>query len=135
MRLGWPVRRGAESRPRVARAVVAARLARDGIGGEQATAAVRRHFEAVERAATSGPLHKVARRAGRGLAPQLVWETARAAQRSGRRPEEVWAEALSTWLTLQEVSLAPAGMPRTIQKRRQAVWGEIEDTLQALRAS
>jgi hypothetical protein len=135
MRIGWPARQRVESRPRVARAVEAARLVREGIMSDQASAGARRHFEAVERAAATGPLKKVMRRAAHGLSSQLVWETARAAQQAGRRPEEVWAEALGNWLTAQEMTPALAGVPRPVELRRQAVWGEIEDTLRMLRAS
>src|SRR5260370_29541315 len=99
MRIGWRGRQRVEYRPRVAHAVEAARLVREGIMSEQASAGARRHFEAVERAAATGPLKKVMRRAAHGLSSQLVWETARAAHQARRRPEESCAEALANWLT------------------------------------
>ena len=90
-------------------------------------------FEAIERAAATGPLRKVARRAQRGLHPTLVWETARAARDTGRRPEEVWAEALGNWLALQQADTTRAVTPRTLETRRQLAWRDIEETLSALR--
>jgi hypothetical protein len=91
------------------------------------------HFEAMERAAISGPLHKTQRRAQRGLETNLIWATARAAQKAGRLPEEVWAEALRDWLANRDVM--PAPRPVNFEVRRQQVWNDIELTLAGLRAS
>jgi hypothetical protein len=122
------------SRPRVAHAVRAARAA--GLGSAAVDPAALRHFEAIERAAASGPLHKARRRAGRGLSPVLLWETAKAARETGRRPEEVWAEALSEWLTAQElVADASPFAPLVLGVRREEGWHEIESAMRALRAS
>ncbi|WIG59510.1 MAG: hypothetical protein OJF49_002257 [Ktedonobacterales bacterium] len=125
------------SRPRVASAVAAARqvhIAPDGYGLGSASLdyGALRHFEAVERAAQSGPLAKAQRRAKRGLEIRLLRETAREAERMGRRPEEIWAEALRDWLLVRE---EPAARPATYETRRQQVWGDIEATLGLLRAS
>ena len=141
MRFWWNERndrRGARvsvaSRPRVARAVEAAQAA--GLGSATVDSATLRQFEAIERAATSGPLHKARRRAERGLSPILLWETAKAAREAGRRPEEVWAEALSEWLTAQELvaDVSPL-QPLVFGGRRERNWHEIESAMQALRAS
>ncbi len=140
MRFWWSDRsdrRGARvpvaSRPRVARAVQAAQAA--GLGSAAVDAAALRHFDAIERAAASGPLHKARRRAERGLSPTLLWETAKAARETGRRPEEVWAEALSEWLTAQELVADVSPQPLVFGVRRQQTWHEIESAMQALRAS
>jgi hypothetical protein len=120
----------------VALAVQAARTA--GLGGATVDAATLRHFEAFDRAAASGPLHKVRRRAERGLSPLLLWETAKAARQSGRRPEEIWAEALSEWLSAQEMVADVSPMqpaPAIFGARRQQTWQEIESAMRALRAS
>jgi len=145
MRLWWTERQGGRkrertaSRPRVAQAVQrahAAALGADaGLGSASADMGVLRHFEALDRAAASGPLHKARRRAERGLNPDLLFETARAARTAGRRPEEVWAEALREWLMAQTLIPDEAPRPLVALTRRQQTWREIETTMQALRAS
>ncbi len=145
MRLKWPewtARERVASRPRVSRAIQAARLARTdeyaSLGSAVALSPITLpHLDAIERAAVSGPLHKANRRARRGLSPDLVWATARAAQQLGRQPEEIWAEALRDWLTARQASapVAPvAQLPRPIETRRRQVWLSIDETLSALRA-
>jgi hypothetical protein len=145
MRLKWPewtARERVVSRPRVSRAIQAARLARPdaqaSLGSAVALSPITLpHLDAINRAAVSGPLHKANRRARRGLAPDLVWATARAAQQLGRQPEEVWAEALRDWLTARQESMpAPSAiqLPRPIETRRRQVWLSIDETLSALRA-
>lgn len=135
---GWPARRAEPSRPRVAQAMARAHMAQagvnSGLGSASATGGVSWQFEAIERAASTGPLRKVARRAQRGLHPTLLWETARAARDAGRQPEEVWAEALGNWLALQQADTARVAAPRTLETRRQLAWRDIEETLSALRA-
>lgn len=133
-------RRRDTMRERVARAVEAARLAQagvpSGLGSASADTVVARRMEAAERAMVTGPLEKARRRAARGLAPELVWATARVAREVGRRPEEVWAEALHDWLLSRERTVSAAsGFSPMIEPRRQRCWREIETTLQALRAS
>lgn len=135
----WPARDRAASasRPRVARAIEAAHLAQAGVPrgviSPRPDAGALRYFEAVERAAASGPLHKARKRARRGLAPELVLATARAAQQIGRRPEEVWADALRGWLERQDT--APAPIPATLELRRRTVWRDIDLAMAGLRAS
>jgi len=128
------------SRPRVAQAAQAAWSA--GLGSASVDLSALRRFEAIERAATSGPLHKARRREARGLAPGLLWQTARVARRVGLRPEEVWAEALGEWLAAQElvpevteVAEEPSWRPAMFSIKRQQTWHEIETAMQALRAS
>lgn len=140
-RVGEQTRGRDAMRERVARAVEAARMAQAGVpaglGRATADTAMARRMEAAERAAVTGPLEKARRRAARGLAPELVWATARAAHEVGRRPEEVWAEALRDWLVSRELvaTSKTSGLPRRVETRRQRCWHEIETTLQALRAS
>jgi hypothetical protein len=128
------------TRPRVTQAVEAARMAQAGVkrglGSARVDVAIAHSMEVVERAAASGPLKKATRRAQRGLSPDLLWATARAARESGREPEEVWAEALRTWLASRETN-SDQGVqrPRSADGRRQRIWEEIDDTLEALRAS
>lgn len=93
-----------------------------------------RRMEAVERAAVSGPLPKAVRRAKRGLSPDLLWATARAARDAGRQPEDVWAEALRDWLAARE-SHGGSAHPRGPEARRRALWGEIDETLDCLRTA
>ncbi len=134
-------RQGTASRPRVAQAVRRAREAQTGaatagLGSATADMGMLRHFEAIERAAASGSLPKARRRAEAGLAPALLFETARAARTAGRRPEEVWAEALREWLLAQAlVPDEPQARPAIVLTRRQQTWRDIESTLQSLRAS
>ena len=101
-------RQQSHSRPRVAQAAEAARVAQEGVGRSlgSATAGVGVMLTPVM-ATTAGfaPILSPAFRmdavevsAGRGLAPELVLATSRAAQALGRAPEEVWAEALRAWL-------------------------------------
>lgn len=140
MRFWWHGRGHHElstTRPRVARAIERARQVQvvdTSLGSAGVDAATLRCMQAIERAAVSGPLTKQTRRAERGLPPELVWETARAAQRVGRKPEEVWAEALGAWLTANVLEPV-AGLPRAIEARRRDTWQEIDETLRALRAS
>jgi hypothetical protein len=141
MRFWWsanPLRSETPSRPRVARAVAEARMAQAGavrgLGSAGVDTVMLRQMEAVERAAATGPLRKALRRARRGLSPELLWETARAAREVGRTPEEVWAEALRDWLASQRGE-APAPRPAGTGVRRQQIWREIEETMAALRAS
>ncbi|MGO8948526.1 MAG: hypothetical protein ACLQUY_12875 [Ktedonobacterales bacterium] len=133
-------RQAVHSRPRVAQAAEAARHAVDiapvSLGSariDSESQASLRHFDAMERAAISGPLHKARRRARRGLETELIWATARAAQETGRQPEEVWAEALRDWLANREPGTILR--PPSFEVRRQQVWRDIELTLAGLRAS
>jgi hypothetical protein len=72
--------------------------------------------------------------AGRGLAPELMLATSRAAQALGRAPEEVWAEALRAWLGV-EGTAARAIRPAVQEVRRAQTWSQIDQTLHELRAS
>ncbi|HLY31730.1 MAG TPA: hypothetical protein VKQ36_11935 [Ktedonobacterales bacterium] len=89
---------------------------------------------------------KAARRARRGLTTTLLRATAEVAQTLGRAPEEALAEALQAWLAAQESRVQPevaslsgtsatAPRRRPMEVRRQEVWGDIDATMKALRAS
>jgi hypothetical protein len=67
------------------------------------------------------------------LPSALMRETSRAAWLTGRRPGGVLEEALSDWLAGYES--APAALAPLRTAGRQNSWGEIEETLRALRAS
>ncbi len=133
---GW---RGAHStphaspRPRVARAVEAARMAQAGVtrGMDSAMAGL----EAL--LAPTIPARRAKASLGSSMAVQLpsalMRETSRAAWLTGRRPEDVLEEALSDWLAGYES--APAALAPLRTAGRQNSWGEIEETLRALRAS
>lgn len=126
-------------RARVARAVEAARMAQAGVpaglGSARVDVVIARRLDSAERAAVTGPLAKARRRERHGLAPDLVWATARAARDAGRHPEEVWAEALRDWLVSRQLSSDASVVSPLVETRRARCWREIEATLQGLRAS
>jgi len=68
------------------------------------------------------------------LPPTLMRETTRAAWLTGRRPEDVLEEALADWLAGYESAPTAAFTPHRAAGRQNS-WGEIEETLRALRAS
>lgn len=68
------------------------------------------------------------------LPPKLMRETTRAAWLTGRRPEDVLEEALADWLAGYESAPAAAISPLRAAGRQHS-WGEIEETLRALRVS
>lgn len=77
-----------------------------------------------------------------GLLLERAEDTAR---KLGRSRAEMWEEALRTWLDAQPGALAageapgeaapPAPRPWLFEARRQRVWGEIDETLGALRTA
>ena len=68
------------------------------------------------------------------LPAALMRETTRAARLTGRRPEDVLTEALTDWLAGYSGAAAMAPSPLHAPGRQHS-WGEIEETLRALRAS
>ena len=130
------------SRPRVAQAAEAARIAQEGVGWNLGSATAGAAVMLTSAMATTGfaPVITPAFRmdavevgAGRGLAPELVLATSRAAQALGRAPEDVWAEALRAWLG-SEGSAPRAARPAVQEVRRAHVWSQIDETLHELRA-
>jgi hypothetical protein len=145
---GWRPRQHREqrntshSRPRVAQAAEAARIAQEGVGRSlgSATAGVAVMLTPVA-AQSFAPIITPAFKmdavevsASHGLAPELVLATSRAAQALGRAPEEVWAEALRAWLGV-EGAAARAIRPAIQEARRAQTWSQIDETLHELRAS
>jgi hypothetical protein len=134
-------RQQSHSRPRVAQAAEAARIAQEGVGrslgsatagvGVMLTPVAMQSFTPI--LAPAFRMDAVEVSAGRGLAPELVLATSRAAQALGRAPEEVWAEALRAWLG-SEGSVPRAARPAVQEVRRAHVWSQIDETLHELRA-
>jgi hypothetical protein len=137
---GW---RGAHStlhssaRPRVARAVQAARMAQAGVtrGMDSAMAGLGALLTPTIPATS---VTRVNASLGSSMAVQLpaalMRETTRAAWLTGRRPEDVLEEALADWLAGYESAPVAALAPMRTASRQNS-WGEIEETLRALRAS
>ena len=71
------------------------------------------------------------------VGPALMRAAVLAAHEMGRRPDEIWEEALAAWLLARETETAPPAerYPTLHGARRQEAWGEIEATVRALRAS
>ena len=130
----------ASARPRVARAVQAAQMAHAGVTRGMGSAMA--GLEAL--LAPAIPVAQMTRMNGMNaslgsamalqLPPTLMRETTRAAWLTGRRPEDVLEEALADWLAgYESAPMAPFAPHRAAG--RQNSWGEIEETLRALRAS
>ena len=123
----------ASARPRVARAVQAAQMAHAGV-----TRGMGNAMAGLEALLT--PAMPVTVNASLGsatavqLPPALMRETTRAAWLTGRRPEDVLEEALADWLAGYEGAPTLTFSPLREMGRQQS-WGEIEETLRALRAS
>ncbi len=135
-------RQRSHSRPRVARAAEAARIAQEGVGRSlgSATAGAGVMLTPVMTTPAFAPILTPAFRMdtveaspARGLAPELVLATSRAAQALGRAPEEVWAEALRAWLG-SDGSTPRAARPAVQEVRRAQTWSQIDATLHELRA-
>jgi hypothetical protein len=145
---GWRLRQQRESRqeshsrPLVAQAAEAARIAQEGVGRSLGSATAGVGVMLTPVMATTGftpilvpafRMEAVEVSAGRGLAPELVLATSRAAQALGRAPEEVWAEALRAWLG-SEGSIPRVARPAVQEVRRAQTWSQIDQTLHELRA-
>lgn len=138
------------ARPRVARAVQAAQMAQAGVTRGMGSAMVGLEalfapaIPATRMSSVSGmnvTSSVSGADAGLGsavalqLPAALMRETTRAARLTGRRPEDVLTEALTDWLAGYSggtATMAPSPLHAT---GRQHSWGEIEETLRALRAS
>jgi hypothetical protein len=140
-------RQQSHSRPRVAQAAAAARVAQEGVGRNLGSATAGIGVMLTPVMATTGfaegfapiitPAFKmdaVETSAGRGLTSELALATYRAAQALGRAPEDVWAEALRAWLGV-EGSAARVTRPAVQEARRAQTWSQIDETLHELRAS
>ena len=137
------------ARPRVARAVQAAQMAQAGVtrGMGSAMAGLEALFTPAIPATRMSGVNGLngLNSAGGGdaslgsavalqLPAALLRETTRAARLTGRRPEDVLTEALTDWLAGYSGGAAMAPSPLHAPGRQHS-WGEIEETLRALRAS
>ena len=155
MRWGFRVRgrRGAHpaphstARPRVALAVRAAQMAQAGVtrGMDNAMAGLEALLAPAAPAARLSGMREATNPLGgtdAGLGSAVAWqlpatlmrETTRAARLTGRRPEDVLTEALADWLAGYGATATTASSPLHVPGRQHS-WGEIEETLRALRAS
>lgn len=120
------------ARPRVARAVQAAQMAHAGVTRGMGSAMA--GLESLLAPAIPVVNASLGSAMALQLPPALMRETTRAAWLTGRRPEDVLEEALADWLAGYESSPAVALSPIRAAGRHDS-WGEIEETLRALRAS
>lgn len=139
------------ARPRVARAVQAAQMAQAGVtrGMGSAMAGLEALFApAIPAARVNGSVNGIGGMSGVSgaeaslgsavalqLPAALMRETTRAARIMGRRPEDVLTEALTDWLAGYSDGTATMAPSPLHAPGRQHSWGEIEETLRALRAS
>jgi hypothetical protein len=109
-------------------------VATDQIGWAHATPhvdAVRTDGQALATASAAAP----ARREEFGEIGALIERAEQTARNLGRSRAEMWEEALRTWLETQGEEPRPAPRPWLFEGRRQRVWGEIEQTMSALRTA
>lgn len=125
------------ARPRVTRAVQAAQMAHAGVKRGMGNAMFGLEALLAAPMPMAQPVTPTSASLGSAMAlrlpPALVRDTTRAAWLTGRRPEDVLAEALADWMAGYE--RAPAAPSPMRASGRQHSWGEIEETLRALRAS
>lgn len=125
------------ARPRVTRAVQAAQMAHAGVKRGMGNAMFGLEALLAAPMPMAQPVTQTSASLGSAMAlrlpPALVRDTTRAAWLTGRRPEDVLTEALADWMAGYES--APAAPSPMRASGRQHSWGEIEETLRALRAS
>ncbi len=76
-----------------------------------------------------------ARREDFGEIGALIERAEQTARNLGRSRAEMWEEALRAWLETQGEEPRPTPRPWLFDARRQRSWGEIEQTLNALRTA
>lgn len=143
------------TRPRVARAVEAAHLAHLSaqttlaqmapvfslgsamVATEQVSWAHTTPGAVTRRATTQAAVAAAepARREEFGEIGALIERAEQTAHDLGRSRAQMWEEALRVWLETQGEEVHPAPRPWLFEARRQRVWGEIEQTLSALRTA
>lgn len=152
----WSGRSRSRTRPRVASAVEAARLAHLSahttrgqmtpalslgsaiVATEQvgwAHTAHRRDGRADGQALAAVDALAPARREDFGEIGALIERAEQTARNLGRSRAEMWEEALRAWLETQGEEPQPAPRPWLFEARRQRVWGEIDQTLTSLRTA
>lgn len=72
---------------------------------------------------------------GSGEMGALIERAEQTARNLGRSRSQMWEEALRVWLETQGEEPRPTPRPWLFEARRQRVWGEIEQTLSALRTA
>jgi hypothetical protein len=132
-----PLASHSSARPRVTRAVQAAQMAHAGVKRGMGNAMFGLEALLAAPMPVAQPVTQTSASLGSAMAlrlpPALVRDTTRAAWLTGRRPEDVLSEALADWMAGYES--APAAPSPMRAAGRQHSWGEIEETLRALRAS
>jgi hypothetical protein len=128
------------ARPRVTRAVQAAQMAHAGVKRGMGNAMFGLEALLAAPMPMAQPVTQTSASLGSAMAlrlpPALVRDTTRAAWLTGRRPEDVLTEALADWMAGYESAPAAPAAPSPMRASgRQHSWGEIEETLRALRAS
>lgn len=160
----WSGRSRTRTRPRVANAVEAARLAylsaqttrgqmspalslgsavvaTDQIGWAHATPRaservdVRVDVRVDEQALVAARAGQPARGDESGEIGALVERAEQTARNLGRSRAQMWEEALRAWLETQGEEPHPEPRPWLFEARRQRVWGEIDQTLTSLRTA
>jgi hypothetical protein len=125
------------ARPRVTRAVQAAQMAHAGVKRGMGNAMFGLEALLAAPMPIAQPVTQTSASLGSAMAlrlpPALVRDTTRAAWLTGRRPEDVLSEALADWMAGYESTPAAPSPMRAAGRQRS--WGEIEQTLRALRAS
>lgn len=76
-----------------------------------------------------------ARREDFGEIGALIERAEQTARNLGRSRAQMWEEALRVWLETQGEEPHPAPRPWLFEARRQRVWGEIDQTLTSLRTA
>ena len=88
-----------------------------------------------ERTLASASAAQPARREDFGEIGALIERAEQTARDLGRSRAEMWEEALRAWLETQGEEPRPAPRPWLFDARRQRAWGEIEQTMDALRTA
>ena len=88
-----------------------------------------------ERTVASASAAQPARREDFGEIGALIERAEQTARNLGRSRAEMWEEALRAWLETQGEEPRPAPRPWLFDARRQRAWGEIEQTMNALRTA
>ena len=143
----WSGRPRTYSRPRVASAVEAAHLAHlsaQTTRGQMTPAlSLGSAVVASDQVAWSYATTRAQAADGAEAAPReefgemgaLIERAEQTARNLGRSRAEMWEEALRAWLETQSEEPQPSPRPWLFEARRQRVWGEIEQSLTALRTA
>ncbi len=143
----WSGRPRTHSRPRVASAVAAAHLAHLSAQttrgrmspalslGSAVVASDQVVWSYETSRAQAADAAEPARREDFGEMGALIERAEQTARNLGRSRAEMWEEALRAWLETKGEEPQPSPRPWLFEARRQRVWGEIEQSLTALRTA